>query len=231
MSLVRTAATKASTTSRWRATSRSGILAGSLNAAAGAAGELTGGSGRAADDRRDLFDRQAGANPRHFESFYHVLQFLSRRSKDDRWRVSLQQDFDEFGKRLKAVEQQDAYEIQKIRGIKSRIKRKLRSVMCGTERAYFVHDGQGAVDPQVTKTPTPQRDEIRDLKNVSRVIRLPEAGPAQVVDFWKSAPACLAFTGSHYRFDKALRGFDKALRGRRGSYTRPYRIASTSRHS
>ena len=66
--------------------------------------------------------------------------------------VALQQDFDEFGKRLKAVEEQDAKEVQEIRGIKARIERKLRSVMCRTERAFFVRDGQGAVDPRFTKT-------------------------------------------------------------------------------
>lgn len=156
-------------------------------------------------------DADAGTNLRHFEAFYHVLQFLSRRSKDDQWMVALQKDFDEFGKRLKAVEEQDAKEVREIREIKARIERKLRSVMCRTERAFFVRDGQGAVDPRFTKTPAPQKDEIRDFKNVSRVIRLPEAGPAQVVDFWKSAPACLAFTGAHYRFNRALRGRRREL--------------------
>jgi uncharacterized membrane protein YkvA (DUF1232 family) len=156
-------------------------------------------------------DADAGTHLRHFEAFYHVLRFLSRRSKDDRWMVALQQDFDEFGKRLKAVEEEDAKEVQEIRGIKARIERKLRSVMCRTERAFFVRDGQGAIDPRFTKTPAPQKDDIRDFKNVSRVIRLPETGPAQVVDFWKSAPACLAFTGAHYRFNKALRSRRREL--------------------
>ena len=50
--------------------------------------------------------------------------------------VALQQDFDEFGKRLKAVEEQDAKQVQEIRGIKARNERKLRSVMCRTERAF-----------------------------------------------------------------------------------------------
>ena len=123
---------------------------------------------------------------------------------------ALQQDFDEFGKRLKAVEEKTR-EVREIRGIKARIERKLRSVMCRTERALFIRDGQGAVDARFTKTAAPQKDEIRDFKNVSRVIQLPEAGPTQVVDFWKSAPACLAFTGAHYRFNKALRSRRREL--------------------
>ena len=92
-------------------------------------------------------------------------------------------DFDEFGKRLKAVEEQDAKEVQEIRGIKARIERKLRSVMCRTERAFLSAMARAPVDPRFTTTPAPQKDDIRDFKNVSRVIRLPEAGPAQVVDF------------------------------------------------
>lgn len=95
-----------------------------------------------------------------------------------------------------------------VRDVKLEIERRLRRVMCRTERLAVSADRNGMVSERATRAATILPGDLSAWRSLARIGQAVEAGDA--IDLWKSAPYLLNLMDDHYDLKRRLKkGLDR----------------------
>jgi hypothetical protein len=143
----------------------------------------------------------------HLKELFDVLRFLAGPNTDEQQLRQLRSLFTRFRERIERVPKQEARDSELL-ALKEGIETTLRKWICRTERNWYYLDVQKGIDDRVAREghELPSAAEVRELKGLAQLmVRHAGEGSAQVVDYWKSAPACLAFMSEQYEVQRRLR--------------------------
>jgi hypothetical protein len=140
---------------------------------------------------------------RHHEDFFEALGFLFDRDTQTPKRIK--RNLEEFGRHLRNVDPTAPRDDQLV-GLKRKIEKDLRSVVCRTERNWYALDARHHVtDKRRYEGQFPTRSELQDYFTIHRGLTQHLDGPAMVTEFWKSAPSMLTFMDAGYSLIRRLR--------------------------
>jgi hypothetical protein len=134
----------------------------------------------------------------HYADFLQTTRFLMGESESRRFADDLRA----FRQGLVNVESAD---LAGIRARRHRVERRLRRVMCRTERLAVTVDRNGMLAEQASTALQLEPADLRAFLATDRVSR--RLGTGEVLEYWKSAPYLLNFMESY----KLKQSFRKAL--------------------
>lgn len=143
----------------------------------------------------------------HFRELFEVLHFLTGPGADRRIVDRLRARFERFRKSLEEARHSPDPDWELLE-LKAAIESDLKKFICRTERNWYYLDVRKGIDDQgaagVAELPT--RDEAAELRSLTTLM-VDHAGASvnQVIDYWKSAPACLAFMFDNYEVQRRLK--------------------------
>ena len=150
------------------------------------------------DDGQDLLNE-----------FYRVLAFLRRANggMEDNWSRDLKEKFRALRTGLKELAHPGAASssvstLDDLYAARKAIEGRLRPIICRIERLLYL-DGQVVASKEVPLE-GPGTDALLDLKTLHDATRDGGILPGELLDYWKSSPACLSFMDAGY---KAIRDF------------------------
>ncbi|HLL54484.1 MAG TPA: hypothetical protein VK447_13110, partial [Myxococcaceae bacterium] len=150
-------------------------------------------------------ERKKDGEGEHYKNFLQTVAFLLRR-RDGQAPPELEKDLYEFGERLREghfLSGPDA----RLRALKLEIERRLKPIMCRTERNRYIEDlGKGIQEVRAEgddRVPGPE--ELAEFLRLRRFLFDKVQTGYHITEFWKSCPSPLTFLDSDYAAMKAVR--------------------------
>jgi hypothetical protein len=148
-----------------------------------------------------------GGDEAHLKELMEVLEFVAGAAPgDDRLR-GLQEWLGQFRKRMEALPPGETRDVELL-GLKHKIEERLKQWMCRTERNWYYADerkGTEEVSVEALDEQWPTEAEALELRRLAGLLGEVGESGAQAIEYWKSAPACLAFMFEQYQVQRRLR--------------------------
>lgn len=139
----------------------------------------------------------------HHEDFFRTLDFLFGRDRKTPRRV--RDNLQEFGRLLPLTDLQVPRDARLLE-LKRAIENDLLSVMCRTERNWYMAEGGRALSEKTDgEVALPSRAELKEFFDIHQGLAPHLDGVGLVTDFWKSAPSLLTFMDASYALMRKLR--------------------------
>jgi hypothetical protein len=150
---------------------------------------------------------QAFEGQSHHEKFIGTLAFLHDCAPGDAHVSDIKAALEQFKDRLDQrvwLKEHD----RELSQLKSRIEESLKTVMCRTERNWYMEDssmGVRELPDRIDSGVTPDRRELGDYIGLRRLLLGKGIDDWNVTDFWKSSPSVFSFMDSQYALMRRLR--------------------------
>jgi hypothetical protein len=131
----------------------------------------------------------------HYGDFLRTTRFLLQSNQAS---GEFERELAEFRKVLQA----EAADPGALTRVRSALERRLRRVMCRTERLGVTPDRNGMLVDRTSPTPAPSLDEVRAFRALDALCQTLEVG--EPVEYWKSAPYPLNFMDRSYQLKREL---------------------------
>lgn len=139
----------------------------------------------------------------HYQDFRRTLSFLlAMRPGKKEWLDDVDMLLLDFKKKLTG----DAVELPVLIGLKDKLERRLKEVMCRTERNRYIFDEHKGVEERPDfygqlSLPTPDPEALAEFVSLRSFLQKHEKGERpfpSVIDFWKSCSSVISFMDAGY---------------------------------
>jgi len=146
----------------------------------------------------------------HYKDFRRTLSFLlaSRPGKKE-WLDDIDKELRDFKEQLTG----DSVDLPVLIGLKDKLERRLKEVMCRTERNRYVFDEHKGIEEcpdfhLASKLPTPDPEALAEFVSLRSYLQIHEKGERpfpSVIDFWKSCSSVISFMDAGYVLIRRLK--------------------------
>lgn len=146
----------------------------------------------------------AHENEDHHQDFLKTLAFLRNEPLNGLNLTAIQRDLCDFRERLVLGEWANADDPE-LFNLRERIEKRLKEVMCRTERNWYLGDAAKGVAEITAAGVLPQKSELVEYVHLRQFLLGHNVGDWNITDFWKSSPSVLSFMDSHYGLTSRIR--------------------------
>lgn len=143
----------------------------------------------------------------HHRDFFRTLAFLKDTKEESSSLNELRSKLSDFEDRLRKNVWVEGTDLELLK-TKKAIERELRTVMCRTERNWYLEDtGKGVceVPANITSGQVPNKDDLVGYLSLRKLLVEAQTDDWNITDFWKSSPALLSFMDSDYKLCRDLK--------------------------
>ncbi len=146
----------------------------------------------------------------HYRDFRRTLSFLLGRRPDKKdWLTQVDRLLRDFKKKLTG----DSVELPVLIDLKDKLERRLKEVMCRTERNRYIFDEHKGVEDRPDfyrgdSLPTPETEALAEFISLRSFLQKHEKGERpfpSIIDFWKSCSSVISFMDAGYAVIRRLK--------------------------